>query len=232
MKRFSEAHREELLLKSQNCLLTKEGAPGMEYLTEHRKLDLETIQSFGLGYIPSNVKHQLAGRIVIPLYDPSGNLIVLASRMINDEPSDLPVYWHESYEKSYYLYGCNLAKNWMRKWNVAVLCEGQFDVMQMHKNGIRNTVGLCSNKFSDIQLSVILRYCDEIVVLLDCDENEAGQLASEKIISHLVPRGYKIISAEIIKGYDPDDFLKEFGDRDLKKIINNKVKELRYNAEN
>ena len=230
-KRFSEAHREDLLKKSQQCLFTKEGAPGMEYLIEHRKLDLETIQSFGLGYIPASVKHQLSDRIIIPLYDSSGNLIVLASRMIGND-SHLPVYWHESYEKKYYLYGCNLAKQWMRKWNVAVICEGQFDTMQMHKSGIRNTVGLCANKFSDIQLSVILRYCDEIVVLLDSDENQAGQKSAEKIVREFSSKGYKIAKTDIANGYDPDDYIKKHGSGDIKKLINSKIIELRKNAEN
>lgn len=245
--RFSEATRQDLLEKSQKCIWTQEGMPGLKYLLEERCLSSEIIKSFGLGFIPGHVRHKLAGRIITPLYDASGNLITLTSRLVSGYESKLPSHWHESYEKSFYLFGIDRAKKYMRKWGFAILCEGQFDVLQMHKNGFRNTVGLCCSKMSDIQMSLILRYCDEIVLALDCDENRAGQEATLKIMKNTLrctqvkpdsmgdilasfSSRYKIISIELPQGMDPDDFLRHpDGMSKMKKKIQEKITKLREN---
>jgi len=70
---------------------------------------------FGLGYIPLDVKHQLAGRIIFPVFDPSENLICVSSRFIHKTDTFLPRYWHESYEKDFHLYGIHLSKHSMRR---------------------------------------------------------------------------------------------------------------------
>ena len=125
----------------------------------------------------------MRGRIILPLFDPTGNLIAIGSRSINNQFQGLPVYWHESYEKPYYLYGINLARSFLRRHNFCILTEGQFDVLQLHAHGVKNVVGLCGNKMSDVQMSVIHRYCSDIVLLLDTDANQAGQIGAAKITS-------------------------------------------------
>ena len=244
--RFSEATRVDLLEKSKNCIWMKEGLPGLQYLTEARGLSEEIIRSFHLGFIPHNVRNQLAGRIIIPIYDASGNLVVLTSRLIKPYESKLPVYWHEKYKKNSYLFGLDHAKRYMREWEFATICEGQFDVLQAHNHGITNTVGLCCTMLSDIQLSLIHRYCDEIVLILDADENEAGQNATEKIMKTTLRRAqlkpdsigdwtqsfhshYKIAPIALPRGMDPDAYLRQNGDKELKSKIKAKIMKLREN---
>jgi DNA primase len=223
--RFNSSDRQKLLEKSQQCLWLTEGKPGMEYLTQTRKLSESVIKLFGLGYIPHDVKHPLAGRIIFPLYDSSTNLIALTSRHIASNKTLLPVHWHEQYEKSFYIYGCNLAKKFMRELGWGLVVEGQGDVMQLHNHGIRNAVGLCGTALSTVQLATILRYCDEIIVLLDSDENKAGQRAAEKITR--ATYGHKIESVMLPIGMDPDDIIKKHGTEKLVKVINDKLNELR-----
>ncbi|KKN30389.1 hypothetical protein LCGC14_0834620, partial [marine sediment metagenome] len=122
MKRFSELHREELLKKSQQCLWTTEGEPGLAYLRDQRKISDSVIKAFRLGYVPSDNRHQLAGRVIIPLYDASGHLVVLSSRLVIQTKHNLAKYWHESYKKNFFLYGVDQAKPFMRKWGCVVLC--------------------------------------------------------------------------------------------------------------
>ena len=100
-RRFDSAERREIVEKSQQCLWSVEGKPAIDYLHEKRQLSDRVVRAFGLGYLPSDLKHQLAGRIVFPFYDASGNLVVVSSRLISGD-SELPVYWHESYEKSFF----------------------------------------------------------------------------------------------------------------------------------
>jgi DNA primase len=244
-RRFSAAERVEIVDKSQRCLWTDEGKPGLDYLRETRQLTDPTIRLFGLGYIPHDVRHQLAGRVIMPLYDPSGNLITVTTRAVQ-KSERLPDYWHEAYEKSFYLFGMNIAKETIRKWRFVILVEGQFDVLQLHEHGMSNTVGVCSTNLSDVQVAIIHRYCDQIVVIFDNDvvATQAGQkgtakamewaskaapLGSSQSQGDLSPRAKFKIDFVGLDGEpkDPDEYVKSYGIARLKRLIREKVQKMR-----
>lgn len=129
-KRFEVVERHDIVERSEKFLWTDGGEPGLRYLLG-RGLTKGTIKKFRLGYIPNGANHQLHGRVIMPLYDASNNLIAVTSRLTRQPKTDdfLPVYWHESYEKSFYLYGLNIAKTVMREWGFGIIVEGQFDTM-------------------------------------------------------------------------------------------------------
>ncbi len=248
-KRFSLVERNEIIFKSQQCLWTKEGELGRKYLMNDRGLKEETLRKFNLGYLPDTLNHQLAGRIIFPVYDPSGNLIAISSRFINKQDR-MPVYWHESYQKSFYLYGVKESKDFIRKWKFVVVVEGQFDVLQLHNSSMFNTVGLCGNKLSSMQLAVIHRYCEDIIILLDKDLNLSGQRAMVKLIypkmTHQqiinMNENQLLNSIEQIKyseyspkigavmfkeNTDPDEFIRNKGFKQLRGMIKTKIREMR-----
>lgn len=249
-RRFNLVDREEITDKSQRCLWSDSGKPGREYL-EKRGISAETAKEFQLGYIPLFVSHQLKGRIIFPIFDPSKNLIAISSRTIFDsEKNFLPNHWHESYQKPFYLYGIENAFKEFRRSKFAIVVEGQFDVLQMHNHGIRNTVGLCGNKMSDVQISVITRYCQEIVLLLDKDENQSGQHGAETIVAeasfnyklsldgdkmkfpipwhqqkNFLTTRRKVLPVILPENSDPDEFIRKHGVMELRKIIREKRRE-------
>ncbi|MHA2279368.1 MAG: toprim domain-containing protein [Promethearchaeota archaeon] len=254
-RRFSLVEREEIVKKAHSCLWTDSGKPGREYLTSQRGLSEDTIREFQLGYIPVFVAHQLRGRVILPLFDPSDNLITVGSRAVDSESYFLPVYWHESYEKPFYLYGINRARESIRQFGFVLVVEGQFDVLQLHNHGVRNVVGLCGNKMSDVQISIIQRYGSEIVLLLDTDENQAGQRGADKILSQSASYDYSTLSWSIInfpvpintaepqimasrpivsvglpENSDPDEFVRIHGIEALKKIVKGKRREFHNNT--
>jgi len=236
--RFSDAERAELLAKSQRCIWLQEGRSGMAYL-DHRHLSKQVIKEFGLGFVPHDVCHQLAGRIIFPLYDPSGNLVTLMSRHIGNGDSRLPDHWHEHYEKSFHLYAIDKAKDYMRKWGFVVVCEGQIDALQFHNNGVKNVVALCCTNLSDVQMALIHRYCDEIILVLDSDPNRAGQSGTEKIMQKVLPKGYamcdsfgelervavgtglayKISPVFLPDDMDPDEHIQAHGIQKIKSLV-------------
>jgi len=240
---FTSPERREILEKSKQCLWFGSDQSGLNYLINERKISEKTIKKFELGYVPSNANHQLAGRIIFPIFDPSGHLIALGSRFIGLGKTVLPIYWHEAYEKSFYLYGVHLSKASMMQWRFACLCEGQFDAIKMHDHGMTNTVALCGTSFSEVQLSVIYRYCEEIVVILDSDENKTGQTAMDKIkklayescaIGDNVHKDIwgsdfrrNISTLNLGEFIDPDDYIDKYGIAPLKQLIKQKVRELR-----
>jgi DNA primase len=243
-KRFSPVDRQAIVEKAHQCVWTESGRPGLEYLTSKRGLSEQVIKDFQLGYMPDFVNHQLKGRIIFPIHDPSGNLIVVSSRALHKD-EHLPVYWHESYEKSFYLYGMHLAKQDMRRLNYVIVVEGQFDVLQVNNHGIKNVVALCGTKMSDMQISVIRRYCEKIVLVLDTDENESGQQGAQKIVKASIcsvpdmnwsqlgvspmfrereptdPLTRQIVNIQLPERIDPDEFLLKYGVDKFKKVLNN-----------
>lgn len=249
-RRFSLVEREEVVSKACRCLWSDSGEPGRKYLLEKRGLSEEIAKVFQLGYIPIFVKHQLRGRIILPLFDPSRNLVAISSRSVfESEKKSLPVYWHESYQKPFYLYGIENARKESRRANFIIVVEGQFDALQLHNNGIRNVVALCGNKMSDVQISVINRYCQEIVLILDKDANFSGQRGAEKIVANstyelsmslgerakfpipwhqqkrVSTARRKILSIALPENSDPDEFIKKHGVMELRKIIKGKRSE-------
>lgn len=237
MKKFDTLERCKILEKTQQCLWSQEGIPGLEYLTKQRKLSEELCREFRLGFMPSFVPHMLRNRIIFPIYDSSDNLICLSSRSIDKTYQELPVYWHETYEKSFYLYGLNIAKNHIRTHDYVIVVEGQFDVMQMHNHGFKNTVGISSTNIGKIQLSSMYRYTENIILLFDTDSNNSGKKGIQKAYDNLfslskynIPQ-YKdnVTHIQFDDNLDPDEFLIKNGRTKLEEIINQKIQELKGN---
>ncbi len=237
---FDSVERTELVEKSQQCLWSDSGKPGLDYLIDQRQLSEPVLRAFKVGFMPYKVRHQLRGRIILPLFDPSGHLVVICSRMIDDSENPLPVYWHESYEKSFFLYGVPNAIPYMRKWKFASVVEGHFDVIQMHNKGVYNTVGLCSHTMTGMQFSILQRYCEETILILDRDENEAGQKGTRQALKAMGAYGFdsfqplpeyrhKFSHVEFSENTDPDKFLRQHGVLALKRMIDAQLRKIRKN---
>ena len=236
LKRFDSLERKKILEKSQECLWSKEGEPGLEYLTQKRNLSIEICKQFQLGFMPSFVPHMLNNRIIFPIIDSSNNLVSLSSRFIGDQSdTSLPVYWHEAYEKSFYLYGVNIAKKHIREKKYVLMVEGQFDVMQMHNHGFKNSVGVLSTNLHKIQLSVIYRYTNNVILLFDTDKNKSGQKGASRAIENMFSMSnfpveqYRdnVQSIEFQENSDPDEFLKKCGSIPLQNIIDLKLRSMK-----
>jgi len=240
--RFSTVERNHIVDKCHQCLWTREGTKGLEYLTQSRSISEDVIKRFRLGYMPSELGHQLSGRIIFPLFDASGNLVSLSSRLLPDARSVLPVYWHEAYEKSFYLYGTNIAKEPIRENGYCILSEGQFDILQMHNHGFTNTVGLFGTAMRLPQIATVLRYCSTLVLLLDSDENKAGQSGAEKILElgmvqwrpcvdakegerTNVRHDLNVVPVWLPIGKDPDEFLREGKSAELRSMVKSAIQE-------
>lgn len=237
---FDSIERKEILEKSQQCLWSETGKPALDYLCGQRQLSEQIVRSFQIGFVPHSVRHQLRGRVILPLFNPSGVLVAISARKIDDFESPLPPpYWHEGYEKSFYLYGIHNAIPSIRKWQFVNVVEGQFDVLQMHNHGITNAVGLCCHFLSAMQYAILNRYCEEIILIMDKDENNAGKKGVEKALNDMLSFGFdnyptreyrhKLSFVEFSYNTDPDEFLREHGANELRSLIKPKLREIRKN---
>ncbi len=160
--------------------------------------------------------------LILPYRDVYGNIIALVGRsLLNDEERQsqgIAKYKNTSFEKSKHLFGLFETKREIARQQYAIIVEGQFDCIQAYNKGLKTVVALGSSGMSFGQLALLLRYTNNIKLLLDNDE--AGKAGSEKIISkfgkyakiknYCLPAGFK----------DVDEFLKDNSVEELTTLLN------------
>ena len=212
--------QEKIVIDSFNFLHTVNGNLGSIYL-KSRGISKETAQTFNIGYCDQSIDRELAGSIIIPIYDSYGNLKAIMKRTLPEfTPEGLQAYWNTRYKKSHYLYGLYLTKNWIYHNNYIIIVECPFDAMFLWQSGIKNIVALCGTNISSRHISIILRYCKRVILCLDRDENFAGQKSSDKGKILFDEAGFDTATVELPIGTDPDKFIMENGVETFQKLIN------------
>lgn len=143
--------------------------------------------------------------LIMPYKDLYGNTIALVGRSILDDEErkflNISKYKNTTFEKGQHLFGLFEAKQHILEQGFVYVVEGQFDVIKAWERGIRNVVALGNSNMTDYQFSLLLRYTDNILLLLDNDE--AGKKGRARAVSKYnkladikniyLPRGYKDI---------------------------------------
>ena len=221
---LGESERLKIVQKASECLWTVEGQDAFKYLKEERGLSEATIREFQIGFVPLRVSHQLSGRIITPIFDAYGEVVALSTRHLYKPKSE--AFWHEDFDKSFYLYGLHIAKKHILRTKKALIVEGEFDVSFMHSSDIPITVGLCGNSMSDFQVSLLARYCKDIYLLYDGDGGgKMGLERSGQAFKNVLAGGSRfgslvnLIPVRLPKGMDPDDYVIENSRNGLIKLM-------------
>ena len=88
----------------------------LKYL-QQRKMTKAMIKKFDIGWFPNEVDvprkimhlKQLQGRVIFPIKDEYGDIISFSGRLPENKIEDVCKYWHESYAKSFFFYGLDVA---------------------------------------------------------------------------------------------------------------------------
>lgn len=177
----------------------------------------EFLFSLGLIYRPfiSNVAvGKLSNHnLILPYLDEFGYGATLLGRQNTDRKIEgQPKYLHTSskhgFQKGLHLWGLFQAKEEIWRQNSVILVEGQFDVLSCWNIGLKNVVALSGSNLSAYQLFSVLKYTDNLILLLDSDT--AGSNAVEKILEQYkneanwkvttLPEGYKDVDKMICSG--------------------------------
>ncbi|MBI4032640.1 DNA primase [Candidatus Berkelbacteria bacterium] len=175
-----------------------------EYLAG-RDIRTETIAGFQIGFAPStpalsqwlakhgvSAAHLRAGgsperfrnRIMFPIRDPLGNVLGFTGRVLPGDESG-PKYYNTPetpiFRKSRVLYGIYEGKQAIRERGVAVLVEGQVDVVLSHQAGVRLAIASSGTAFTLDHLTAIGRYASKLILAFDADQ--AGVNATKKAIA-------------------------------------------------
>jgi len=144
----------------------------------NRGYEPETLDFFDVGLCSSPDK-PMSNRIVVPVYDANNAYVGCIGRALH---SYTKPKWINSagFKKSEFLYGLNIAKQYIMNSRSAFLVEGQGDVWRMHEAGIKNTVGIFGASLSEDQL-VLLEKSGAMKLYIATDSDEAGQKAASQI---------------------------------------------------
>ena len=151
-------------------------------------------------------------RMVIPLMDSTGSTIGFTGRIIGSEDQNAPKYLNTPetliYNKSRHVFGLSQAKESIRKSNLAIIVEGNLDVVSSHQAGVKNVVATAGTALTEQHLKAILRFSPNIRLAFDGDK--AGLAASERAIGIAQNLGIELsIISEYEDAKDPDELIQK-----------------------
>jgi DNA primase len=202
-----------------------------------RGLLLESISEFRIGYAPygsatgealskagyTRAELQAAGeptkfqdRIVFPIADLTGRVVGFTGRLL-EHKDDLknvsrgPKYWNSPetplFVKSRTLFALHLAKHAMQEHGIAILAEGQMDVVMLHQAGFKHTVASSGTALTPDQLALIRRFVPAIAFAYDGDK--AGKEATKRGLELALAADLTPYVIPIPHGKDPADCIQK-----------------------
>ena len=185
--------------------------------------ELALVEKAGLVLRKEGGEHyydRFRGRLIFPICDEQGRVIGFSGRVLaGDEKTAKYVNSPETpiFTKSKVFYGLDKSKRALLDAGVAVVCEGQLDLIACFMAGVQNIVAPQGTAFTAEHARIIKRYVDEVVLCFDSDE--AGQTAAVRSLDHLLASGLAVRVAVVPSPHDPDSFIKASGGEAFRQLI-------------
>ncbi len=181
-----------------------------------KKLNPKDISASGLA-IPSTRQSLPAGgqgaydrfrkRIMFPIRNISGTIVGFSGRIFGEgEPKYLNSPDNLLFNKSNNLFGLDKAKGEIKKENLAVLVEGNLDVIMSHQIGVANVICPLGTALTEKQLDLLRRFADQLVVSFDQDVS--GQKAALRAVELAENQGLTLKLTELSEK-DPDELIRK-----------------------
>jgi len=158
-------------------------------------------------------------RVIFPIFNKQNHVIAFGGRTIGE---DMPKYLNSAetdiFKKSQTLYNFSFARKAIFGKSYAVVVEGYMDAISLSVNGVENVVAGLGTALGADHLKELFHTTDKIVICLDGDA--AGIRAAKRVSEIALPliTAKKNIAFVILPGQmDPDDFIKNFGTKELEK---------------
>jgi DNA primase len=149
-------------------------------------------------------------RAVFPILNESGKVVAFGARSLDgSEPKYLNSPETPVYSKSRVLYGLNWARDPVAREKRAVLMEGYLDVARAIEQGIAEAVATCGTAVTAQHGRLLHRFAETVV--LNFDQDEAGQKAARRSLEVLLDEGLRVRIVELPESHDPDTYLKAEG---------------------
>ncbi len=151
-------------------------------------------------------------RIMFPIFDINSNVIAFTGRVnpYDTEASEKGGKYINSpetelFQKGKVLYGLDKAKLEIRKENLAIVVEGQTDVILASQAGFKNVVASSGTALTKDQLLLLKRYSENIALCFDMDS--AGQMAADRGIIEALALEMNVRVIVLPQGKDPAELI-------------------------
>src|SRR5690349_20519096 len=191
---------------------SESGVDGSEL--EARGSQLE-VQGSGLRTRDSGLSmySKFRNRVMFPISSEAGKVIAFTGRTLSTDEKAGPKYLNSPetpiYSKSKVLFNLDLAKEWIKKFDYAILVEGQMDCISVFAAGFHNVIASSGTAFTELQAKLLGRFSKNVVVNFDPDT--AGAKATERTLGLLVEEEFQIKVLTLEQGFDPDLYIRRKG---------------------
>lgn len=180
-----------------------------------RDFSIERMESAGLLVRRENGENyfdRFRNRIMFPIFDRQGKTIAFSGRALakGDEPKYLNSPETPLFNKSKVVYNYHLARPFIRKKGAAVLFEGFADCISADRAFVHNGIATMGTALTEQHIQLLKRSTDTIIICYDSDA--PGIEAANKTADMIRDHGMHVKIALMPNGYDPDDYIKEFGE--------------------
>jgi DNA primase len=183
-----------------------------KFITEFKREDLVS-SGLILALNLNEYRDRFRGRLIFPIISESSRVVGFGARRLFDDDNLEAKYINSPetkiYNKSKILFGLNLSKNPIKDKGYALLVEGYMDLIMLYQNGIENVIASSGTSLTNLQVKILSRYTDEIVIVYDADK--AGQSAAHRGIELVMENDMKASVVVLPQGEDPDSYVKEYG---------------------
>jgi len=150
------------------------------------------------------------GRIMFPIRDSAGRVVGFSGRILPEADDGKAAKYLNSpetavFNKSRILYGFDLAKIAIKKFDYAVIVEGQMDIIMCHQAGFQNVVATSGTALTPEHLILLRRISNRVIMAFDADK--AGFNAATKAWQLALSLGMEVKIAEFKEGKDPAEIL-------------------------
>lgn len=159
-------------------------------------------------------------RLMFPIRNDYGEVIAFSGRVL--PPSDDPAKYVNSpetplFSKGRALYGLDKARRPLADAGLAIVCEGQLDLIRVFESGLQNVVAPQGTAFTAAQARLLKRYVETAVLCFDSDR--AGRTAVERSLPILLAAGFGVRVAPLPPGEDPDSLIRRDGADAFRSLI-------------
>jgi DNA primase len=152
-------------------------------------------------------------RVMFPIASEAGKVIAFTGRTLATDEKSGPKYLNSPetgiYSKSRVLFNLDMAKEWVKKFDYAILVEGQMDCISVYAAGFHNVIASSGTAFTELQAKLLGRFSKNVVVNFDPDT--AGAKATERTLGLLVEEEFHIKVLTLEQGFDPDLYIRRKG---------------------
>lgn len=158
------------------------------------------------------VYDRFRNRLMFTICDVHGNVVGFTGRVLDSETKEAKyVNTPETlvYKKSNVLYGLDKAKGEIKRQDLAVITEGNMDVVSSHQFNVSHVVASSGTALTQEQLGLLKRFTTNLAIAFDADA--AGNAATIRglDLARVLDFNIRIITLPPEAGKDPDDAVRK-----------------------